>query len=221
MQAHVVKSSRPVTFVQEIADEFLERIGSGETIRTICADAHMPSNKTIWYWTHAECEAPPSWRNDYARARQRQADAFVADTIALADLTDETAHNAGITALNNLPDSATSTEKRRAYFYAKKRSIEGTKLMIGARQWVASRMAPHRWGDRVTVEHRGDQDNPISIDLSALTTEQLEQIAVIRREIEATTQNAAATPEIEANAASVEELAENAEATTQMTRATA
>ena len=174
---------RPRQFDEVAANEVLERMMSGETLRTICLDAHMPTNITIWEWTCGKLGARPTWINDYARARQKQADAFVADTIALADLTDETAHTAALTTLNNLPEDASDTVRRRTYFYAKKRSIEGTKLMIDARKWVASRMAPGRWGDKVTIEHVGDENKPIAVDMSQLTTTQLEKIQRLQKEI--------------------------------------
>ncbi len=172
-----IPTTRPQQYTKVVGDEVLERIGEGETIREISMDLEMPSQTTIWHWTQGTKGAPSSWRNDYARARQKQADSFVAATIAIADCVDETAHLAAVAALNNLPEDATNTEKRRAFFYAKKRSLEAAKLQIDTRRWVASRMAPNRWGDKVTIEHVGDENRPIAIDMSKLSTEQLEQLA--------------------------------------------
>jgi hypothetical protein len=42
-------------------------------------------------------------------------------------------------------------------------------------------MAPGRWGDKVTIEHIGDENKPIAIDMGKLTTEQLEQIATMQK----------------------------------------
>lgn len=175
--------NRPKQFDQAVADEFIERMVAGETIKVICSDAHMPSNNTIWEWQNGKMGAPSSWIDDYARGRIKQADAFANDTIAIADSIDDDGHNAGITALNNLDENATETERRRAYFFAKKRSIEGAKLMIATRQWAAARMNARCWGDRVTLEHVGDTDRPIQIDLSQLSTEQLEWLAVLQKQL--------------------------------------
>jgi hypothetical protein len=170
-------------FDKVVADEVLDRIRNGETIREIVQDLEMPAKNTIWEWENGHLGAPSSWRNDYARARQIQADSFVSDTIAIADLVDETAHIAAIAALDNLPEDATNTEKRRAFFYAKKRSLEAAKLQIDTRRWVASRIAPQRWGDKVTIEHVGDENRPIAVDMSKLSTEQLEQLAGMQHAI--------------------------------------
>ena len=145
----------------------------------------MPTQKTIWEWENGFLGAPTSWRQDYARARQKQADSFVADTLAIADTVDETAHIAAVAALANLPEDATSTERRRAFFYAKKRSLEAAKLQIDTRRWIASRMAPNRWGDKVTIEHVGDENRPIAIDMGKLSTPQLEQLAVMQKALNA------------------------------------
>lgn len=175
---------RPTQFDEEIAEEVLDRIRHGESLRQISLDPAMPTTKTIWYWTNGTCGAAPSWGDDYARVRRCQADYFAAQIVELADLTDDTAHNAAVAALANLPADATETEKRRAYFYAKKRSVEGTKLQIDARKWVAARMHPSNWGERVTLEHVGEEEKPLLVDLTRLSTEQLEWLQVLQRQVQ-------------------------------------
>ena len=56
-------------------------------------------------------------------------------------------------------------------------------MAIDARKWVAARMAPHHWGDHVTIEHIGEGDRPASLDMSNLTTEQLEQLSALQRQL--------------------------------------
>lgn len=174
-------TTRAREFDAERASELFERMAAGETITSICRDQHMPNQSTIWEWQRGNLGAETSWREDYARARLTQADAFARAVIDLADSVDPIAHAAGVDALNNLDEDATPTEKRRTYFYAQKRSIEGTKMAIDARKWVAARMAPHRWGDRVTIENIGDGKIPVLLDMSKLTTVELEQLAVIQK----------------------------------------
>jgi hypothetical protein len=174
---------RPTQFDEEIAEEVLDRIRHGESLRQISLDPSMPTTKTIFHWTNGTAGAEPSWGRNYARARLSQASYFAAQIVELADLTDDTAHNAGVIALNNLSADATDTEKRRAYFYAKKRSVEGTKLAIDARKWVAARMHPGQWGERVTLEHTGNEEKPVAIDMTKLSTEQLEWLGILQKQI--------------------------------------
>ncbi len=172
-------------FDQVICDEYFDRMSSGETITSIIRDHHMPNDKTMFEWCNGKLGAPSSLRRDYARARLRQADAFARAVIDLADLSDPLAHASAVDALNNLPEDATTTEKRRAYFYAQKRSVEGTKMAIDARKWVAARMAPHLWGDQVTIQHIGEGEDKRLLDMSQLTTEQLEELSRLQRQVAA------------------------------------
>jgi hypothetical protein len=134
-------------------------------------------------WRDGQSGAPNTWCGVYARARLEQADGFAADIVNIADLTDDRALVVAQAALEDLSDDATETEKRRAYFYAKKRSVEAAKLSIDARKWAAARMHPSKWGDKVTLEHTGDIDKPITIDFSAMSTEQLEKIALLEAQL--------------------------------------
>lgn len=143
----------------------------------------MPSTTTVWHWTQGDSGAVSSWCAVYARARLDQADGFAADIIELADAVDEVAHATATAAVKALPADATETEKRRAYFYSKKRSIEGAKLAIDVRKWAAARMHPSKWGDKVTLEHTTPVDNPFRIDFSNISTAQLERIAELEAQL--------------------------------------
>lgn len=63
---------RPSGYTVEIADEFIERLSCGESMRGICEDAHMPSRPTLWRWMDADA----SFNDRYARARERQATSY-------------------------------------------------------------------------------------------------------------------------------------------------
>lgn len=179
--------SKIVQFNKALATTILNRMKDGETVKAILADEGMPTNTTWLSWINGENGAPSSWEGDHARARQLQADAFAADIITLADGVDDAALITAQQAVDALPEDATATEKRRAFFYAKKRSIEGAKLSIDARKWSASRMRPSRWGDKVTLEHSVDPAATLKIDLTQLPTELLERILLLQAEVVETT----------------------------------
>lgn len=67
-------------FTEEKAEEVCRRIAEGETLADICRSPHMPSRAMVWKWL----EANPSFRGEYARARERQAHAFVEEIVATA-----------------------------------------------------------------------------------------------------------------------------------------
>ena len=70
---------------REKADEICRRIASGETLRAISAEPGMPGMATIWDWVNEDRDG---FAGRYARARERQMDAWVEEVVSIAD--DET-----------------------------------------------------------------------------------------------------------------------------------
>jgi hypothetical protein len=66
------KGGRPTIYTQAIADEICERLAHGETLRKMVLDEHMPPAGTIYRWL----DSNESFRDQYARARVRQADYY-------------------------------------------------------------------------------------------------------------------------------------------------
>lgn len=64
------KNGRPSIFSDEIANEIRNRLIEGESMRDICADAHMPCRATVSNWM----EADEAFSAKCARARMWQAD---------------------------------------------------------------------------------------------------------------------------------------------------
>lgn len=182
----MVRLKRPTEFVEEIGVDVLSRLGAGETLKSICNSPSMPSQDTVRSWVRAEFHAPKTWALMYAHARHDQADGFAADIIEIADTVDEVALVAAQCAVDNLPDDATPTEKRRAFFFAKKRSVEGAKLAIDARKWIAARQNPRRWGDKVLLEHAIHDTTDGGIDLNSLSTADLEAVDALERKLNGT-----------------------------------
>ena len=74
-------TGRPSDFTQEIADTICEHIADGRSLRAICADDDMPSKSTVCRWL-ARDEA---FRDQYAHAREMQADSLFDDCLDIAD----------------------------------------------------------------------------------------------------------------------------------------
>ena len=178
-----VERSKESFWNEEIANEIIDRMQTGETLKSICKSDHIPNYSIVLNWQHGRFGAPKSWTDDYARARRSQADGFAADIIELADGASQQAEDYAEQELAKLGDEASERDRRRVEFFAKKRSIEERKLMIDVRKWTAGRMSPSKWGDRVTLEHASSGDAPIRLDLTGLSLEQLESIAALEGKI--------------------------------------
>ena len=68
-------------YSQESADTICELIAEGRSLRSICREDNMPSKTEVFRWL-AENEA---FRNQYARAREAQADHYFDEIIEVAD----------------------------------------------------------------------------------------------------------------------------------------
>lgn len=61
------KRGRPKLYTPEVAEEILERLSSGESLRAICRDAHLPAESTVRKWAMVQ----DSWFSaQYAHARE-------------------------------------------------------------------------------------------------------------------------------------------------------
>ncbi|HET6608852.1 MAG TPA: terminase small subunit, partial [Rhodopila sp.] len=72
---------RPSSFTQEVADAICVRLMDGESLREICAEEEMPDRVTVYRWL----QSSEAFRNQYAHARDVQADTYADETKAIAD----------------------------------------------------------------------------------------------------------------------------------------
>ena len=105
------------SYTPEIANKICERMIEGEDLVTICADADMPSRRTVYRWM----DEFPDFDTQCARAREGLAD-FEASRISEI-------------AKDCTPESAPAD-----------------RVKLAALQWLASKRAPKRWGDRVEID---------------------------------------------------------------------
>lgn len=73
------------TYTEEIAAEICERLSTGEPLRQICRDTHMPSWRTVYDWI----EARPDFAARFARGRDIGYDAIAEETLELVDTVPE------------------------------------------------------------------------------------------------------------------------------------
>jgi hypothetical protein len=150
----------PSKFTEALGDEICERIAGGESLRTICKDAHMPAGFTVRRWvvgTHLETEQGDRFREKYAQARIAQADHYFDE---IKDLPDEAEHrdSAGVMAAKNRADS---------------------------RKWILARMSRAKYGDQSSVQIGGDPNGvPVqqtSIDITHMSVEELAKLRELSR----------------------------------------
>lgn len=140
-------AGRPTDYNQDLSDKICERIADGESLRTICSDDDMPNKATVFRWLAKF----PAFSDQYARARDTQAETIVDEILNIAD--DGT--NDWMERRNGDGENIGWQENGEAL----RRSV----LRIDARKWMAGKLKPKKYGDK--VQHTGaDGEGPVQIE---------------------------------------------------------
>jgi hypothetical protein len=126
----------PTTYNSHIAFVLCTRIAEGESLREIVKDAGMPDRSTVYDWLLRH----PEFADQYARAREEQADTLADEIIAIADEQPE------IIAVTDKKTGALIEHKLDGAF------LQWQKNRIDARKWTAMKLKPKKYGDRMAVE---------------------------------------------------------------------
>lgn len=141
------RTGRPSLYSQELTDRICERLAQGESLREICRDVDMPDRITVLRWLRKY----PLFRNQYAEARDDQAD-YMADEIL--DIADNSANDYMVRQrADGSEDEAVNHD-----------NINRSRLRVDARKWLMARLAPHKYGDRQVVDHISSDDSHASGD---------------------------------------------------------
>lgn len=124
---------RPSDFTQEIADEICERIADGESLRSICGGENMPNKSTVFRWLAAN----DLFRDQYARAREAQAESLFDEILTIAD-TPQVGEKRKVKEDGGIEISTGDM-------------IEHRRLQVDARKWMAGKLLPKKYGDKTQL----------------------------------------------------------------------
>lgn len=141
------KGGRPTTYSQEIVEKICIRLGSGESLRSICRDDDMPSQSVVYVWLNRH----PEFVEQYARAREEQAETHADEIVDIAD------EQPDLIEIKDKDGNVVDIKLDSAF-------IAWQKQRIDARKWNAAKQRPKRYGDKIT--HAGDNENPIEVDVN-------------------------------------------------------
>ena len=133
--------SRPSEYTRETADRICERIAAGESVRAITADDEMPGERTIYQWLEAHAE----FAQQYARARERQADLYAAEIVEIAD--------------DGRRDYVKGEDGLEVPDYD---HIQRSRLRVDARKWAASKLAPKKYGESMSMKVSDPDGGPVA-----------------------------------------------------------
>ena len=151
------KRGRPSRYTEAIAAKVCRRLAEGESLRTICGDTAMPAISTVMGWLFDGKHA--DFSEQYARARDLQADKLFDEALEIADEASE--------------DWTTTEDGKKILDHE---HVQRSRLRVDTRKWAAGKLAPKRYGDK--LQHTGDGGGPIRVrpDLSKLTDEDLDAL---------------------------------------------
>lgn len=142
-----VKLGRPSTFTHEIAQTICERIASGESVRQICRDESMPARSSVYKWLLDD----KAFADQYALAMNLRADDMFDEIFEIAD-----------DASNDWMERQ-SRDGETTGWQVNGDHIQRSRLMVDTRKWALGRMSPQKYGDKVSLNHGGQADNPVEV----------------------------------------------------------
>ncbi len=147
---------RPSKYTPELCERLCELIATTDRgLRSICKELEV-NTSTVIRWLQDETK--PEFRTQYARAREDQADFLAEQIIEIAD--------------DGTNDFMTITKGDQEYTVENKEWTSRSKLRVEARKWIASKLKPKKYGDKLDITSK---DNPINNNI-VLTPEKTAEL---------------------------------------------
>lgn len=134
---------RPTLFTQQIADIICEETAtSSKSLKTICALEGMPAVRTVLSWLsdgskEDSKQESKDFLHNYARAKEEQADFLAEEIIEISD--------------DGSNDYMTIVKGDLKYNVEDKEVTSRSKLRVDSRKWVASKLKPKKYGDKLDL----------------------------------------------------------------------
>ena len=155
-------TGRPTIYCKELADYICELIAASDIgiVRLCKSDDNLPHFSQIFRWLgDVEDKNKDYFREQYARARELQAERLSHEIIEIAD--------------DSKKDTLISEEGAP---YPNTEWIQRSRLRVDARKWLASKLAPKKYGDKLDVTSDGQKiSNIFKIGYSNTKPDEAEQ----------------------------------------------
>lgn len=146
---------RPTDYSPELSKQICEQIVLGHSLRTICREESMPCVATLFNWF----EKHPEFLEQYEKAKELQADTLAEEMLDIAD--------------DGSNDWMEKHDKdgENIGWQINGEHVQRSRLRLDTRKWVASKLKPKKYGERVQQEITGKDGGPIETkDISGIET---------------------------------------------------
>jgi hypothetical protein len=160
-------AGRPTKYSEKVVLKLCKEIAtSSKSLRTICELDEMPSVQTILTWLRDN----PEFLARYTQAKEMQADFMIEEMIEIAD--------------DGTNDFMTITKGSQTYNIEDKEVTNRSRLRVDTRKWIASKLKPKKYADRLTTEIQAldkqgnptDQPATILLNIPVQNLSQIEQL---------------------------------------------
>ena len=133
---------RPEIYTQELAEKICNEIATtNKSLRRICKELNISTMSVLRWLNDKEKE---SFCLQYARAKEEQADHLADEILEIAD--DSTKDTKTIIGKDGKPIEVENTEWTKR-----------SQLRVDARKWIASKLKPKKYGDKIDLTTKGDK----------------------------------------------------------------
>lgn len=129
------KIGRPSTYTPELADRICEQLAQAKSMRTVCLDDDMPAMSTVFKWLRENKE----FSEQYARSKAEASDVLVEE---MQDIADD--------ARNDWME-AHDKDGESVGYKINGEHVQRSKLRVETRKWIASKLKPKMYGDKLAI----------------------------------------------------------------------
>jgi len=137
------KNGRPTVYSTTVAKKIFLLLAEGVSLKKICSDPAMPSRSTVFKWL-AEIDG---FSDKYEVAKLEGLEMHADEILEIAD--------------NASNDWMDINDPDNPGFKLNGEHIQRSRLRIDSRKWVLSKLVPKKYGDKVDINHGGQEGNPI------------------------------------------------------------
>jgi hypothetical protein len=135
------KTGRPTIYSPALAARICAELACGRSLRTVCKANDMPGLETVFRWLREK----PDFRDQYARAKNESADALVEQMLDIADAA-----------------TGDFIEDDKGNVKFNPEHVQRSRLRVDTRKWIASKLKPKRYGERLDMNHGVQPDDPLA-----------------------------------------------------------
>lgn len=158
-------AGRPSDYTQDLADQMCELFADGQSMRKVCERDDMPVKSTVFRWLREK----PEFKDQYEISKAEAADHFAEEIVEISDDSRNDYLIALAEEISEKPASEwTEDDIKVLAIKHSPENVQRARLRVDARKWIASKLKPKKYGDKVTQEVSGPDGTPIKAEWSIL-----------------------------------------------------